>query len=295
MDAGDIARVLVVGAGTMGQQIAVQCAAHGLSVVMLDIDPDALVRARTRVEALAAALADDPAFVGLDVVAGASRIQYSTDPVSAADDIDLVSESVVEDPALKGRVFAELDGLCPERTVFATNTSSLLPSMFAEASGRPDRLASLHFHQPVWSANVVDVMPHPGTSEGTVELLVGFAERIGQVPIRLHRESPGYVFNAMYNALNREAITLAANGIASVEDVDKAWTTVTKMARGPFGMLDVVGIDTAWHITQYWADVTKDPQLLTNASWLKGYLDRGRAGVKTGKGFYDYGPETDPS
>jgi 3-hydroxybutyryl-CoA dehydrogenase len=160
--------------------------------------------------------------------------------------------------------------------------------MFAAATGRPDRLASLHFHQPVWSANVVDVMPHPGTSPATVETLLGFAARIGQVPVHLLRESPGYVFNAMYNALNREAITLAANGVASIEDIDRAWTTVTKMPNGPFGMLDHVGIDTAWHITDYWARALGDAQLIRNAAFLKGYLDQGRAGVKTGKGFYDY-------
>lgn len=286
--ADDIARVLVVGAGTMGQQIALQCAARGFEVVVLDADPETLTRARERLTALSAALVGEPAFAGVDLVHVVAAIRYESDAATAASEVDLVSESVPEDPVLKGKVFAELDRVCPDRTVFATNTSSLLPSMFAEASGRPDRLAALHFHQPVWSANVVDVMPHPGTSPETVQLLLGFAARIGQVPIELHRESMGYVFNAMYNALNREAITLAANGIATVEDIDRAWTTVMKTPQGPFGMLDFVGIDTAWHITDYWATATGDPQLVTNTAWLKGYLDRGRAGVKTGKGFYDY-------
>jgi 3-hydroxybutyryl-CoA dehydrogenase len=272
----------------MGQQIALQCAAHGFEVVMLDSDPDALRGARERLTGLSAALADEPAFAGVDLVQVVAAIRYESDVAAAASEVDLVSESVPEDPSLKGRVFAELDRVCPARTVFATNTSSLLPSMYAEASGRPDRLAALHFHQPVWSANIVDVMPHPGTSPETVQLLLGFAARIGQVPIELHRESLGYVFNAMYNALNREAITLAANGVATVEDIDRAWTTIMKTAQGPFGMLDFVGIDTAWHITDYWAKATGDPQLVTNAAWLKGYLDQGRAGVKTGKGFYDY-------
>jgi 3-hydroxybutyryl-CoA dehydrogenase len=288
MKADGVVRVLVVGAGTMGQQIALQCAGHGLSVVMLDADPAALTRAQAQLGGMAAALAGDPAFTGVDLVQAVAAITYETDPAIAAVDVDVVSESVPEDPALKGAVFAELDRWCPERTVFASNTSSLLPSMYAEASGRPDRLAALHFHQPVWSANIVDVMPHPGTSAETVEFLVDFAVRIGQIPIQLHKESPGYVFNAMYNALNREAITLATNGVATVEDIDLAWTTVTKMPRGPFGMLDFVGIDTAWHITNYWATVTQDPQLLANAAWLKTYVDQGHTGVKTGKGFYDY-------
>ena len=289
MDADDIRTVLVVGAGTMGQQIALQCAAHGFVVTLLDTEQAALDRARARLDALAGHVASDPAFAHTDVAADVARISATTDPAEAAHEADLVSESVPEDPALKGRVFAELDRLCPARTIFATNTSSLVPSLFADATGRPDRLAALHFHQPVWSATIVDVMPHPGTSPETVETLVGFAGRIGQVPIRLLRESPGYVFNAMYNALNREAITLAANGVATVEDIDRAWTTVTKMPNGPFGMLDHVGIDTAWHITDYWARTLGDAQLTRNAAFLKGYLDQGRAGVKSGRGFYDYG------
>lgn len=289
MDADDIRTVLVVGAGTMGRQIALQCAAHGFVVTLLDTEQAALDRARARLDALAGHVASDPAFAHTDVVADVARISATTDPAEAAHEADLVSESVPEDPALKGRVFAELDRLCPARTIFATNTSSLVPSLFADATGRPDRLAALHFHQPVWSATIVDVMPHPGTSPETVETLVGFAGRIGQVPIRLLRESPGYVFNAMYNALNREAITLAANGVATVEDIDRAWTTVTKMPNGPFGMLDHVGIDTAWHITDYWARTLGDAQLTRNAAFLKGYLDQGRAGVKSGRGFYDYG------
>jgi 3-hydroxybutyryl-CoA dehydrogenase len=289
MEAAEIRRVLVVGAGTMGQQIGLQCAAHGLEVVLLDADPAALERARQGLAGLAAYADGDPAFTGIDLAAAVAGISYTTDLAFAAAEVDLVSESVPEDPALKGRVFAALNLACPERTVFTTNTSSLLPSMYAEQTGRAARFAALHFHQPVWAANIVDVMPHAGTSPEVVRVLLDFAVRIGQVPIEIKRESGGYVFNAMYNALNREAITLAANGVASVEDIDKAWTTVTKMPRGPFGMLDQVGIDTAWHITDYWAKVLHDEQLTRNAAFLKGYLDQGYAGVKTGRGFYDYG------
>ncbi|MGC3994630.1 MAG: 3-hydroxyacyl-CoA dehydrogenase [Propionicimonas sp.] len=284
----EIRRVVVAGAGTMGQQIALQCATHGCEVVLLDTAQAALEAASARLAVLARHVADEPVFAGADVESAAAGIRLTTNAAEAASDADLVSESVPEDPDLKGRVLAELDAVCPARTIFATNTSSLLPSMFAAASGRPDRLAALHFHQPVWAANIVDVMPHAGTSEETVSSLLAFAAQIGQVPIHLRKESPGYVFNAMYNALNREAMTLAANGVASIEDIDRAWTTVTKMPNGPFGMLDHVGIDTAWHITDYWARALGDEQLARNAAFLKGYLDQGRAGVKSGRGFYDY-------
>jgi 3-hydroxybutyryl-CoA dehydrogenase len=160
--------------------------------------------------------------------------------------------------------------------------------MFAAATGRPDRVAALHFHPPVWSSNVVDVMPHPGTSPETTELLLAFARSIGQIPIELRKESSGYVFNAMYSALNEAAITLVANGIASVEDVDRAWMGITKMPIGPFGMLDGVGLDTVWDITDFWAGRTGDAQRRRNADFIKPYVDRGCLGVKSGEGFYRY-------
>ena len=193
-----------------------------------------------------------------------------------------------EDPVLKGRVLGQFNELCPQRTVFTTNSSTLLPSMFAAATGRPDRFAALHFHTPVWSSNVVDVMPHPGTSAETTGFLLAFARRIGQIPIRLRKESFGYVFNALYTAINREALTLVTNGIASVEDVDRAWIGIMKMPIGPFGMLDGVGLDTVWQITDYWARQTGDPQTRANANFVRTYLDRGRLGVKSGSGFYQY-------
>lgn len=283
-----IRRVLVIGAGTMGVQIGLQVAAHGYHVVLHDADPaaldEALPRARGYGEAAVAAGQMDADRLE-QALAG---IECSADASAAAAETDLVSECVPEDPALKAEVLRQFGQLCPERAVVTTNTSTLLPSMLAAATGRPDRFAALHFHTPVWSSNVADVMPHPGTSAETTELLVAFAHRIGQIPIRLHRESYGYVFNAMYTAMNREALTLAANGVASVEDVDRSWMGIMKMPIGPFGMLDGVGLDTAWDITDYWARQLNDPQLRANAEFLRTYLDRGRGGVKSGSGFYDY-------
>jgi 3-hydroxybutyryl-CoA dehydrogenase len=284
----DVHRVLVIGSGTMGLQIGLQAATHGYEVVVYETDPAAREAAPRRLrgyaeEQLAASVID-----ARELERSLSRVTVTGDPTSAGADTDLVIECVPEDPALKGQVFGQFNELCPPHAVFATNTSTLLPSMFAEATGRPDRFAALHFHIPVWSANVADVMPHPGTSEETTELLVDFARRIGQTPIRMRRESIGYVFNAVYTAINRAAITLVANDVASVEDVDRAWMAIMKMPIGPFGMLDDVGIDTAWHITEYWAGVTGDAQLRANADLLRSYVDRGATGTKRGEGFYHY-------
>ena len=288
MNIDDVRRILIIGSGTMGLQIGLQCATHGFEVVLYDVDPAALETGMKRIRGYA----DEQVAAGVIDAARRERalaaITTTTDPAVAASDVDLVSESVPEDPALKGRVLGQFDTLCPPRTIFTTNTSTLLPSTFAAATGRPDRFAALHFHQPVWQSNVVDVMPLSGTAPETTDVLWAFARKIGQIPILVRKESPGYVFNAMYNAINREAITLAANGVASVEDVDRAWMAIFKMPIGPFGMLDGVGLDTVWHISDYWARQTGDAQAQRNAAFLKGYVDRGCVGIKSGEGFYRY-------
>lgn len=284
----DVRRIAIVGAGTMGQQIGFQCAGHGYDVVVYDIDPSALESARKRIDTYAEGLEAGGAITSELRTAARERIEMTTDISTAARDADLLSEAVPEDPDLKGRVLAEFNAACPPRTVFMTNTSTLLPSQFADASGRGDRLLALHFHLPVWINNLVDVMPHPGTAPEVTPLVVAFARRIGQVPIELHREHNGYVFNSMYSALNSAAITLAQQGVASIEDIDRSWMHITKAPVGPLGALDAVGLDTVWTITDYWARQLGDPQLRANAAFLKDYVDRGDLGVKTGRGFYAY-------
>ena len=212
----------------------------------------------------------------------------TSDLPAAAARADLVSESVPEDPALKGRIFAQLNELCPPRTVFTTNSSTLLPSMFAAATGRPARFAALHFHLPPWDANVVDVMAHSDTAPEIVALLVAFAHRIGQIPIVARHESSGYVFNAMLSALNGAALKLAAEGVADVADIDRAWMGIMKTPIGPFGIMDMIGLETIWTITDFWATTLGDRGLRANADFVRGYLDRGRQGRKNGHGFYDY-------
>jgi 3-hydroxybutyryl-CoA dehydrogenase len=284
----DVRRVAIIGAGTMGQQIGFQCAGHGYDVVVYDIDPSALEAARKRIEAYAEGLEAGGAITSELRASARARIALTTHRSTAAQGADLLSEAVPEDPDLKGRVLAEFNEACPPRTIFMTNTSMLLPSQFAQASGRGDRLLALHFHLPVWISNLVDVMPHPGTAPEVTQLVVAFARRVGQVPIELRREHNGYVFNSMYGALNGAAIALAQQGVASIEDIDRSWMHITKTPVGPLGALDAVGLDTAWTITDYWARRLGDAQLRANAAFLKEYIDRGDLGVKTGRGFYTY-------
>ena len=287
MKIDDIQRILIVGAGTMGQRIGLQGAMHGYQVTIHDIDPDMLNTATAQIKTYAGQLVAMGRLTEAEAEAALIRITTTADPAEAAQ-ADLLSESVPEEPELKAKVFAQFNQLCPPHTIFTTNTSMLLPSMFAEATGRPAQFAALHFHQVVWESNVVDIMPHPGTDPETVALLQAFAKRIGQIPIVLQKEHYGYVFNSMLGALNRAAISLAANEVASIEDIDRAWMGVMKMPIGPMGILDLVGLKTAWDITDYWARTLNDPELQTNASFLKKYVDRGQLGLKTGRGFYSY-------
>jgi 3-hydroxybutyryl-CoA dehydrogenase len=288
MQIEDVRRVAIVGAGTMGQQIGFQCAGHGYDVVIYDIDASALKDARTRIEVYAEGLEAGQAITSEVRASALARIALTTDLLTAGQDADLLSEAVPEDPGLKGRVLAEFNAACPPRTIFMTNTSTLLPSQFAKASGRGDRLLALHFHLPVWINNLADVMPHPGTASEVTQLVCAFARHIGQVPIELRREHNGYVFNSMYGALNTAAIALAQQGVASIEDIDRSWMHITKAPVGPLGALDAVGLDTAWTITDYWARRLRDGQLRANAAFLKEYVDRGDLGVKSGRGFYTY-------
>jgi 3-hydroxybutyryl-CoA dehydrogenase len=289
MELKEIKKILIVGGGTMGVQIGFQCAAHGYAVSIYDIDESVVGSALERLDAYVEYLVT-AGHVDREMAADAlSRIAATTDAAEAARDADLLSEAVPEDPALKARIFAQFNHLCPDRTVFTTNTSLLVPSLIAAATGRPERFLAFHFHQPVWVGNVAEIMSHPGTAPEIVTLVRDFAKSINQIPMVLKKENSGYVFNAMYSAWSGAAITLAANGVAAVEDIDRAWMGVMKTPFGPLGALDVVGLDTVWHITEYFATVLNDAQIRTNADFLKReYLDKGWVGVKSGRGFYSY-------
>lgn len=288
MNVDDIRKILVVGMGTMGQKIALQCARFGFEVVAYDPAATSLENAQARIPVFAAQLVENEKMTPEESEAALSRISWTPNPEDGAD-ADLVSESVFEDPDLKGKVFGRLNEICKPETVFTTNTSTLLPSMYAEATGRPARFAALHFYG-VFDHQLADVMPHPGTAPEIVELLAAFARRIRQVPLVFRREHPGYVANAIFGAMNDVAIKLAlVDKIVSVEDVDRAVMLHLGMPLGPFGLNDIVGLDTIWHVMQSNAKITGDPGVQAFADEFKrDYIDKGLLGVKTGRGFYTY-------
>lgn len=287
MNVNDIKKVLLLGAGTMGQQISVPMSLAGFDVVIYDINEEMFPKAMRRIPKIMSGMVLWKKITQEQADEAMKRITTTSDPEIAAKEADIIIESVPEKPDLKIKIFSQFNQLCPERTIFTTNTSTLLPSWIAAGTGRPEKFLAFHFHD-VSLTNVVDIMPHPGTSKETIELVKQFAEKAGQLPIMLKKESSGYVFNFMLGALFHAAETLATKDIASIEDIDRAWMGVTHMLQGPFGMMDGIGLDTILSVNEYWAAKFKDPQWIKNAEFIKTYVEKGHLGMKTKKGFYEY-------
>ena len=284
MNIDDIHCVFVVGAGTMGQQIALQCAMHGFDVILYDVKPEGLKAAEAKIQTYAADLVGRRRLTDDESKAALARISFTSDPEEAAK-ADLLSESVPEDPRLKAKVFAQFSKICPPHTILTTNTSTLVPSMYAEATGRPGQFAALHFYQYVWDQNLVDVMPHPGTSPETTKLLYAFAKRIGGIPLVLKKENPEYVVNAILGAIDHAVLKLLFDGVASVEDIDRAFMIVMGTPIGPLGSLDVVGLDVVWHIMQNKAEEDGDPLAkAVGARFKKEYIDNRVVGPQERQG-----------
>ncbi|WP_330252687.1 3-hydroxyacyl-CoA dehydrogenase [Nocardia sp. NBC_00565] len=281
----EIRRVMVLGTGVLGSQIAFQSAFHGFDVTAYDISDEALAGARDRIAKLAATYRDEVPGAG-DGKAEQTEagIVLTADLAAAVQDADLVIEAVPEVLAIKEQTYRQLGKLAPERTIFATNSSTLLPSDIKDFTGRPDKFLALHFANLVWKFNTAEVMGTPDTDPQVYQAVVDFAAAIGMVPIELHREKAGYVLNSLLVPLLNAAMALSAGGYAEPEAVDKTWRIGTGAPVGPFQMLDIIGLTTPYNIL---ANGDEDAQRL--AAWLKTtYLDKGKLGIATGEGFYRY-------
>jgi len=281
----DITTVAVLGTGVLGSQIAFQTAYSGFAVTAYDISDDALAAARERFAHLAATYRAEVPGAAEDGKADLAlmRLTLSTD-LDAAAQADLVIEAVPEVLDLKRDVYTRLGELAPAKTIFATNSSTLLPSDMVEFTGRPDRFLALHFANRVWKFNTAEVMGTTQTDPAVFATVEEFATEIGMVPIAIHKEKAGYVLNTLLVPLLNAGMGLAAGGYASVEDIDKTWRIATGAPLGPLQILDVIGLTTPYNILTH--SSTGDEKL---ATWLKEtYIDQGKLGVATGEGYYKY-------
>ncbi|CAN5370292.1 3-hydroxyacyl-CoA dehydrogenase [soil metagenome] len=282
-----IANVTVLGTGVLGSQIAFQTAYSGFQVTAFDINDEVLEKAKTRFAGLVETYKQDDVPGAREGRAdeALSRIAYSSDLGEAVRDADLVIEAIPEVLQLKRETYEKLAALAPARTIFATNSSTLLPSDMKGFTGRPDRFLALHFANQVWKFNTAEVMGTTDTDPAVFDAVVSFASKIGMVPIPIHKEKAGYVLNSLLVPFLNAAAGLAAGGYADPKDVDKVWRIATGAPMGPFQIYDIIGLTTPYNILSH-----SGAEGAKIAEWLKeNYIDKGKLGVATGEGFYSYG------
>ena len=280
-------RVLVVGAGAMGSQIGMVCALAGLTATVTDLAEPALPKAEAELRSRRARDIDKGRRTAADVEAAFDRLSFTTDLTAAASTADYVIEAAVERLDIKRTLFADLDQAAPPHAILATNSSSIVSSRIADATGRADKVCNLHFFNPALIMKCVEVVRGPQTSDETVDTSVALVERLGKVPVVLNREIPGFVANRILNAVRDEAIYLLENGVASVADIDTACRTALGYPMGPFELMDLTGIDIGYLTKQDRFAQTGDPKDRPSRS-VTALVQRGELGRKTGQGWYSY-------
>ena len=219
----------------------------------------------------------------------AKHVHLELDLAKALEDADIIVEAMAENPQAKIEMYEKMKDLIPAKTILCTNSSTLLPSMFAEHTGRPERYCALHFANTIWKNNTAEVMGHPGTHPAVYDQVVAFADEINMVPLQLHKEQPGYILNSMLVPFLSAAQGLWANEVSDPATIDLTWQLATGAPAGPFKILDIVGLETAYNINQMKPEANEEG----STTWkigqlLKEKIDKGETGITAGKGFYDY-------
>lgn len=283
----DINRILVVGAGAMGSQIGMVCSLAGYEVTIQDIDEGMLQKARDGLRSRMARNVEKGRTEQREVDAAFDRMTFTTDMEGAASGADFVIEAAVEKLNVKRELFARLDEHAPEHAILSTNSSTIVSSRVADATGRPDRVCNMHFFNPALVMKCVEVVRNPQTSDATVETTVELTRRIGKAPVILDKEIDGFVANRILHAIRAEALSLYENGVASFEDIDTACKTALGHPMGPFELMDLTGIDLSYHIGMGRYEESGDPADKPRKSVVEKF-ERGEFGRKTGKGWYEY-------
>ncbi len=282
-----IEQVTVIGAGTMGRQIAVQIARSGIPVSIYESNAEAALWAgiHQRDEVAAQVEAGELTRDEADALFG--RIAWGVSLGIAVQNADLVIEVVPERIDLKRTVWTQMDEYAPDTAILATNSSSVRVSLLEDATGRPDRVANLHFFHPLRDRLMVEVGPGTQTSNETMDALMTFGRRIGLLPLRVQRESTGFIINRVWRAIKKESLRVAEDGVASVEDIDRAFMIFFDVPKGPFATMDEIGLDVIADIERNYAAESGDPRDLPPPI-LTDLIEKGALGKKNNRGFYTY-------
>ncbi len=282
-----IERVAVIGTGTMGRMIALRTAQHGIPVTLSDSDPAALDRARAAIHDILRDWLAQGTLARIEISAIEGRLHYANDLAHAVRDADLVIEAIPERVEMKRVLFSQLDELCRESAIIATNSSSIRVSYLEDATARADKVANLHFYNPVWEIPMVEIGRGTHTNTETVDALTAYARTIDLLPLYVQKESTGFIFNRVWRAIKKETLKVVDSGVASFEDVDRAWMTMYHTEVGPFGKMDEIGLDVVKDIEEHYASESNDPSDVP-PKILTDRVTRGDLGMKTGRGFYTY-------
>ena len=309
-----IKKVVVAGGGVLGSQIALQSAYCGFDVTIWLRSEGSIERAKPKLERFKNIYVDTLEKMKTDANAYCRGLSKKTDLSDseidelkqnaedaynniilttsydeAASGADLIIEAIAENPEQKIAFYQELAKHMDEETILVTNSSTLLPSMFAEYTGRPEKYLSLHFANTIWENNTAEVMGHPGTDQKYYDEVAQFAEDINMIPLKLKKEQPGYILNSLLVPFLSAAEALLANDVADHETIDKTWILATGAPAGPFHILDIVGLTTAYNIIIMNPEA-QDPNTTPGkiAKMLKEKIDAGKTGINAGEGLYKY-------
>jgi len=281
----EIRTVGVCGAGLMGNGIAQTCAAAGFNVILMEVAKEPLDRGVASIAKSLDKFVEKGKLSQADRDATFGRIKATTD-VADMKECDLAIEAIVENVEIKTALFQQLDGLMAPHGIICTNTSSLCVIELAAKTKRPNRVAGLHFFNPVPIMKLVEVVKTIATTQDVVDALFDFARKLGKEPI-LAQDTPGFVVNRLLIPYLLYAIRCYEGGLASKEDIDKGMKLGCGYPMGPLELLDFVGLDTTYYISEIMFDEFKDP-IMAAPPLLKRMVLAGRYGRKSGKGFYDY-------
>ena len=281
----EIRKVAVLGCGLMGSGIAEVCARAGYDTHVREINEDLATRGRASIEKSLGRAVDKGKLEAAQRDEILTRI-HTTTQLADLKDCDLIIEAVTENLEIKNAMFRELDEVCPDHTIFASNTSSLTIAAMAAATSRPHRFVGLHFFNPVPVMKLVEVVRSIATEPEAFRAAYEFAASLGKEPIEA-KDTSGFVVNRLLVPYMLDAIRCLEQGLASMEDIDRGMTLGTGYPMGPFVLCDFVGIDTLYYISEIMFEEFREPRFAP-PPLLKRMVTLGYYGRKTKKGFYDY-------
>jgi len=280
-------RLAVVGAGSMGAQIAQQAALEGIEVRLHDTSDEQLSKAEDSNRGHVMRRVEKGRLAREDAEAALGRVHVTTDLAEAARDADVVIEAVFEDLGVKRSIFAELDHVAPTAAVLASNSSTMGISRIADATSRPQQCVNMHFFYPVLVMDLVEVVKGPQTSDGTVDRAMRLAREMGRTPVLLNKEIDGFIVNRILHAATQEAYGLLEAGVAGFEDIDIAVEKGLNWPMGPFRLGDFSGLDVTYNARLHMFKSTGDERYRPSPQ-LEAKVKSGKLGRKTGEGWYRY-------